>query len=61
MLLSRGLATPTLAAIRRFGSAVAHSLITTWTIWPGWSLGTPSATEISSQLGGKMLDTRTRL
>ena len=55
------MATPTLAAIRRFGSAVALSLITTWTICPGWSCVNPSSIEVSSQLGGKMLETRTRL
>ena len=63
MLRSLGLATPTLAAISRFGSAVAHSLMTTWTICArAGSLGDALlATLISSQLGGKMLETRTRL
>ena len=55
------MATPTLAATSRFGSAVALSLITPWTIWPGSSCVSPSSIETSSQFGGKMLETRTRL
>ena len=56
-----GIATPTLAATSRFGSAVAHSLMTTWTIWPGSSCFSPCSIEISLHRGGKMLETRTRL
>jgi len=52
---------PTLAAIRRLGSAVALSLMTTWTIWPGSSFFRPSSIATTSQWGGKMLETRTRL
>src|SRR5487761_8751 len=61
ILRSVGIATPTDAAIRRCGSRVEFSLITTKVTWPGFSSFTPSLRGISLQRGGKMLDTRTRL
>src|SRR5579859_1361680 len=55
------MATPTEAAISRWGSRVEFSLITTKVTWPGLNSFTPSEREINLQRGGKMLDTRTRL
>src|SRR5437762_1579131 len=55
------MATPTVAAIRRCGSRVAASDITTNVTWPGSSRLLPCARERIRHLGGKMLDTRTRL
>src|SRR5579875_419623 len=49
------------AAIRRWGSRVEFSLITTKVTCPGFSSLTPSARGIILQRGGKMLETRTRL
>src|SRR5919201_2931260 len=59
--LSRGIATPTVAAIRRCGSRVAASDITTKVTWPGSRRFMPCARERIRHLGGKMLETRTRL
>src|SRR5437762_8240944 len=58
---SRGIATPTVAAISRCGSRVAASDITTKVTCPGSRSLMPWARERMRHLGGKMLDTRTRL
>src|SRR3954453_10616286 len=58
---SRGIATPTVAAMSRCGSRVAASDITTKVTWPGSRRFMPSARDRIRQFGGKMLDTRTRL
>src|SRR5579871_5107578 len=55
------MATPTVAAISRCGSRVAASDITTKVTWPGSRRLVPSLRDRIRQLGGKMLDTRTRL
>src|SRR5579875_2922736 len=55
------MATPTDAAISRWGSLVAFSLITTCRICPGLSSFMPSCGEMSLQCGGKIDETRTRL
>src|SRR3954462_7988468 len=55
------MATPTVAAMRRWGSRVAASDITTKVTCPGSRRFMPSARERMRQFGGKMLDTRTRL
>src|SRR5713101_6832289 len=55
------MATPTVAAIRRCGSRVAASDITTKVTWPGSRRFMPLARERMRHFGGKMLDTRTRL
>src|SRR6476469_5883564 len=55
------MATPTVAAIKRCGSRVAASDITTKVTWPGSSRLAPCARDRILQFGGKMLDTRTRL
>src|SRR5262249_27576831 len=55
------IATPTVAAIRRCGSRVAASDITTRVTWPGCRSLMPWARDRIRHLGGKMLDTRTRL
>src|SRR6266853_341565 len=55
------MATPTVAAIRRCGSRVAASDITTKVTCPGSSRFMPALRDRIRQLGGKMLDTRTRL
>src|SRR5579875_1575011 len=49
------------AAIRRWGSRVEFSLITTNVTCPGFNSLIPSARGIILQRGGKMLETRTRL
>src|SRR5271170_2179792 len=61
MDLSAGSATPIPAAISRWGSRVEFSLITQKATWPGLISFSPSAREISLQLGGKIDDTRTIL
>src|SRR5262245_37456121 len=58
---SRGIATPTVAAIKRCGSRVAASDITTKVTCPGSSRFAPCERERMRHLGGKMLETRTRL
>src|SRR3954467_3988612 len=55
------MATPTVAAIRRCGSRVAASDITTKVTCPGSSRLAPWARDRILHFGGKMLDTRTRL
>src|ERR1044071_3892816 len=55
------MATPTVAAISRCGSRVAASDITTKVTCPGSRRFMPWERESSRHLGGKMLDTRTRL
>src|SRR5436190_1240252 len=55
------MATPTVAAIRRCGSRVAASDMTTKVTWPGSSRFMPCVRDRMRHLGGKMLDTRTRL
>src|ERR1700730_8657156 len=55
------MATPTVAAMRRCGSRVAASDMTTKVTWPGSRSFIPWARERMRHLGGKMLDTRTRL
>src|SRR5580765_5798197 len=55
------MATPTVAAISRCGSRVAASDITTKVTWPGCRSLIPWARDRMRHLGGKMLDTRTRL
>src|SRR6185503_12591450 len=55
------MATPTVAATSRSGSRVAASDITTKVTWPGSRRLLPCARERIRHLGGKMLDTRTRL
>src|SRR5437867_6267373 len=55
------MATPTVAAIRRCGSRVAASDITTKVTWPGSRRFIPWLRDRIRHLGGKMLDTRTRL
>src|SRR5437899_12389072 len=55
------MATPTEAAIKRCGSRVEFSLITTKVTWPGLSSFTPLSRETSLQRGGKILETRTKL
>ena len=56
-----GIATPTVAAISRCGSRVAASDMTTKVTCPGSSRFMPCGTREDRHLGGKMLDTRTRL
>src|SRR5882762_5974450 len=58
---SRGMATPTVAAISRCGSRVAASDITTKVTWPGSSRFAPCERDRMRHFGGKMLETRTRL
>src|SRR5436190_23768059 len=55
------MATPTVAAMRRCGSRVAASDMTTNVTWPGSRRLAPCARDRMRQPGGKMLDTRTRL
>jgi hypothetical protein len=55
------MATPTVAAIRRWGSLVAVSDMTTKVTCPGLRRLMPSLRDMMRQPGGKMLDTRTRL
>src|SRR5688572_3969128 len=55
------MATPTVAAISLCGSRVAASDITTKVTCPGSRRFIPWLRERIRQLGGKMLDTRTRL
>src|SRR5438034_10092856 len=55
------MATPTVAAISRWGSRVAASDITTKVTWPGSRRVMPCSRDKIRQFGGKMLDTRTRL
>src|SRR5215470_11663006 len=55
------MATPTVAAISRWGSRVAASDITTNVTWPGSRRLAPCARDRIRHPGGKMLDTRTRL
>src|SRR5256885_16245429 len=55
------MATPTVAAIRRCGSRVAASDMTTKVTWPGSRRLAPCARDRIRHPGGKMLDTRTRL
>src|SRR5215467_1289194 len=55
------MATPTVAAIRRWGSRVAASDITTNVTWPGSRRLAPCARDRIRHPGGKMLETRTRL
>src|SRR4030095_15283007 len=55
------MATPTVAAMRRCGSRVAASDITTNVTCPGSSRFIPCDRERMRHLGGKMLETRTRL
>src|SRR5881392_1660225 len=55
------MATPTVAAMRRCGSRVAPSDMTTKVTCPGSSRLAPCARDRIRQPGGKMLDTRTRL
>src|SRR6184192_2797118 len=55
------MATPTVAASNRCGSRVAASDITTKVTWPGSSRFMPWVRERMRHLGGKMLETRTRL
>src|SRR5262245_9491717 len=55
------MATPTVAAIRRCGSRVAASDMTTNVTWPGSRRFMPCERERMRHLGGKMLETRTRL
>src|SRR4030095_2006830 len=53
--------TTTVAAIRRCGSRVAASDMTTNVTWPGLRRLMPSLRDMMRQPGGKMLETRTRL
>src|SRR5215831_12591923 len=55
------MATPTVAAISRCGSRVAASDMTTKVTWPGSRRFMPWLRDRMRHLGGKMLDTRTRL
>src|ERR1043166_9580286 len=55
------MATPTVAAMRRWGSRVAASDMTTKVTCPGSRRLAPWARERIRQPGGKMLETRTRL
>src|SRR6185503_18719402 len=55
------MATPTVAAIRRCGSRVAASDITTKVTCPGSRRVMPCERARMRHFGGKMLDTRTRL
>jgi hypothetical protein len=55
------MATPHEAAIKRCGSRVEFSLITTNVTCPGLNSFMPSARGINLQRGGKMLETRTKL
>src|SRR5215510_12097578 len=55
------MATPTVAAISRWGSRVAASDITTNVTWPGSRRLAPCARDRIRHPGGKMLETRTRL
>src|ERR1700681_828160 len=55
------MATATVAAIRRCGSRVAASDITTKVTCPGSRRFMPALRDRIRQFGGKMLDTRTRL
>src|SRR5215470_883167 len=55
------MATPTVAAISRWGSRVAASDITTNVTWPGSRRLAPCARDKIRHPGGKMLESRTRL
>src|SRR5712671_3083469 len=55
------MATPIDAATRRLGSLVADSAMTANTTWPGFMSERPSSRSTSSQCGGKIELTRTRL
>ena len=55
------MATPTVAAMRRCGSCVAASDMTTKVTCPGFNRSIPSSRGRMRQPGGKMLDTRTTL
>src|SRR5580765_2454341 len=58
---SAGSARPIDAATRRLGSLVADSATTVNSTWPGFSMLSPSSRSTSSQRGGKIELTRTRL
>src|SRR5882672_346611 len=58
---SAGRARPIEAATRRLGSLVADSATTVNSTWPGFSMLSPSSRSTSSQCGGKIELTRTRL
>src|SRR5258706_14912440 len=58
---SAGSARPIEAATRRLGSLVADSATTVKRTWPGFSMLSPSSRSTSSQCGGKIELTRTRL
>src|SRR5438034_4340483 len=55
------MATPIEAETSRLGSFVDDSAMTANTTWPGFSSDSPSSRSISSQCGGKIELTRTRL
>src|SRR5947208_6101172 len=55
------MATPIDAATRRLGSLVDDSAMTAKTTWPGFMRDRPSSRSTSSQCGGKIELTRTRL
>src|SRR5712671_7017258 len=55
------MATPIDAATRRLGSLVDDSAMTATTTWPGFMRDRPSSRSTSSQWGGKIELTRTRL
>src|SRR5436853_114548 len=55
------MATPIEAATRRLGSLVDDSAMTAKTTWPGFMRDRPSSRSTSSQWGGKIELTRTRL
>src|ERR1700722_3471604 len=61
MDLSAGSARPMPAAIRRCASRVEFSLMTVNATCPGLRCFSPSAREMSLQLGGKIEETRTML
>src|SRR5207249_5907808 len=58
---SGGIARPAVVVIRRCGSRVAASDMTTKVTWSGSSSFIPCPRDRMRQLGGKILDTRTRL